>query len=240
MQFIYLDESKDDNKCFVYSALILDADRWPEAFDCIKAFRRKLRIDYGIYVSKELHAWKFAAGKDQIADRPISKEQRAHIFREVLQFIADAGEFSVISSINTNKQFAFERLVNRLNKTAEVNGNQKILLFCDQGEEEEITKNIRRMRIYNPIPSNNGYWAENLAASKNIPLKQFVEDPIFKESKNSHFIQLVDFCAYALLRMERPIESRTALGYHKAYEILRPVCHPPTNRRDHRGMGIIR
>lgn len=240
MLFAYLDESKDNNSFYVYTAVLIDGEEWAAAFDKVKSLRQKLRKDYGIYIAKELHAWKFAAGKGQISDRVLSKAQRAEIFREVMTFIADAGDFSVISSVNTNEQYGFERLMNRLNRTAEANGDKKILLICDQGAEQEFTRRIRRMRVYNHIPSNRGTWATTGDATKNIPLKQFVEDPVFKDSRASYFIQLADFCAYALLRMERPIESRTVLGYNTAYELLRKACYPKTNPRDPRQMGIIR
>ena len=75
---------------------------------------------------------------------------------------------------------------------------------------------------------------------RNIPIEQIIEDPIFKDSKTSYFIQLVDFCAYALLRSERPIASRSALGYDTMYELLRPITMPINNRHDPRGLGIIR
>jgi len=232
----YLDESKDNNSFYIYSALVVSAERWSGAFDAVKAFRRKLRQDYGIYIDKELHAWKFAAGKGRISDRVLSKAQRAEIFRECLEFIAQCKKFSVMSSVNANELYAFERLVNRLNRTAARKG-QHIMLFCDEGQEAAFTKRIRKMRVYNPIPSRFGSWA---GGGGNIPLSQFVEDPVFKDSAASYFIQLVDFCAYALLRMERPIASRTALGYDTAYELLKPVSAKDPNPRDHKGMGIIR
>lgn len=238
MRFAYLDESKDENRFFVYSALIVDGETWTSAFEKTKEFRRKLRQDHGIYIAQELHAWKFAAGKGQISDRVLDKARRAAIFREVLQFIADAGEFNVISSCNRIEQYAFERLMNRLNNVLKEH-DQRMLLICDEGEQREVTRRIRRLRVHNPIPSRMGAWATG-EATKNIPLDRFVEDPVFKDSKTSYFIQLADFCAYALMRMERPIESRTALGYDTAYEILRPCSYPKTFPRDPRGMGIIR
>jgi hypothetical protein len=103
-----------------------------------------------------------------------------------------------------------------------------------------VTREIRRMRVHNFIPSNRGFWSGIGRSTKNIPLSQFVEDPVFKDSSQSYFIQLVDFCAYALLRSERPIASKTALGYDSMYEILRPICQQVNNRSDPRGLGIIR
>lgn len=238
MRFAYLDESKDENRFFVYSTVLVDGETWGIAFEKVKEFRRKLRQDHGIYIAEELHAWKFAAGKGQVSDRVLDKARRAAIFREVLTFIAESGEFNVISSCNRVEQYAFERLMNRLNNAAKEH-NERLLLICDQGEEREITRRMRRLRVHNPIPSRMGQWADG-AATKNIPLNHFVEDPVFKDSKASYFIQLADFCAYALMRMERPIESRTVLGYDTAYELLRPCCYPKTFPRDPRGMGIIR
>ncbi|MFQ5865179.1 MAG: DUF3800 domain-containing protein [bacterium] len=35
-----------------------------------------------------------------------------------------------------------------------------------------------------------------------------LEGPFFKKSERFYFIQLTDFCAYSLLRRERPILSK--------------------------------
>lgn len=239
MWFAYIDESKDHGKFYIYSAVVIDGEKWAIAFERLKKMRLALKDEHGIFMSEELHAWKFAAGKGQIANRPIRKPERAEIFRKVLRFIADSKCFVVVSSCNSNEQYAFERLVNRINRTAE-SKKQNYLLIFDQGAEAEMTKRIRRMRVHNPIPSKFGTWAKTESSFKSIPLSRCIEDPIFKDSKSSYFIQLADFCAYALLRMERPIESRTSLGYHTMYEELRPVSRKITNPSDPRGMGIIR
>lgn len=239
MWFAYIDESKDDNGFFIYTALVTNGERWASTFAKVKDFRRKLKEDHGIFISKEMHAWKFAAGKGRIADHPIFKPERAEIFRKVMRFIVESKCFVVVSSCNTNEQYAFERLMNRMNRTAASRG-QTVLLFFDEGEEAEITRRIRRMRVHNPIPSRFGAWIGTGKATKSLPLENFVEDPVFKDSKASYFIQLADFCAYAMLRMERPIPSRTALGYDTMYEELRAATRIITNKVDPRGMGIIR
>ena len=239
MWFAYIDESKDHNKFYIYTALITNGERWPAVFEKIKELRNELKRDHGIFVSEELHAWKFAAGKGRIADRPIYKEERAEIYRKVMKFIGTSSTFAIASSCNTNEQYAFERLLNRINRTA-VAKDENVLLFFDQGAEVEITKRIRKLRVHNPIPSNRGTWQSSGKTTKNIPLSNIIEDPIFKDSENSYFIQLADFCAYALLRMERPIPSRTELGYHTMYEELLDICRPFLNPSDPKKMGIIR
>lgn len=239
MWFAYIDESKDDNKFYIYTALVTNGERWSATFDKVKAFRKQLKQEHGIFLAQELHAWKFAAGKGQIANRPIYKDERAEIFRKVLEFVATSRCFAIVSSCNTNEFYAFERLMNRINRTAS-RFDQSVLLFFDDGAEVEITRRIRRMRVHNPVPSRFGRWMGTGGTTKNIPLSNCVEDPVFKDSKASYFIQLADFCAYALLRMERPITTRTSLGYDEMYKILQPATRKFINPSDPRGLGIIR
>jgi hypothetical protein len=238
MWFVYLDESKDNNQFFVYSALIVDSEQWADAFKALKDARTRLRDRRGVYMKQELHAWKFAGGKGQIANRPILKPQRAVIFRRILSYLAETKLFRVMSSVNTDEFYAFDRLMNRLNRTAQEE-KQQIILICDEGQEAEFTRRMRKMRVHNQIPSKFGFWGGRNVV-KNIPTSQFLEDPFFKDSKDSYFIQAVDFCAYALLRMERPIASRTVHGYDTMYEELRPIVITVANQNDPRQLGIIR
>jgi hypothetical protein len=238
MWFTYLDESKDSGHLYVYSALIVDSSKWGDAFAALKNARARLRQRRGVYMKQELHAWKFAAGKGQIANHPILKPERAEIFRRVLSFLVETKLFRVMSSVNTNEFYAFDRIMNRINRTGE-SENQQVILICDKGQEVEFTRRMRRMRVFNPIPSNRGAWAGG-KGTKNIPTAQILEDPFFKDSRDSYFIQAVDFCAYALLRMERPLPSRTALGYDTMYSELKSIVITAANPNDPKGLGIIR
>jgi hypothetical protein len=143
-----------------------------------------------------------------------------------------------MSSINSNEFHAFDRIMNRINRTAKEE-KQHVILICDQGQEAEFTRRMRKMRVHNLIPSKFEAWQGGQQV-KNIPASQILEDPFFKDSRSSYFIQAVDFCAYALLRMEHPIPSRTQLGYDTMYEELRPIVVAAANRKDPRGLGIIR
>jgi hypothetical protein len=52
-------------------------------------------------------------------------------------------------------------------------------------------------------------------------LDRLVDDIFYRRSQESYFIQVVDFCVYALLRSEKPLASKHALGIHKAFELFR-------------------
>jgi hypothetical protein len=112
------------------------------------------------------------------------------------------------------------------------------LLICDEGKEAEYTRLVRRMGVYNPIPSAYGVWRDLGTMTRNIPIEYIVEDPFFKRSDRSYFIQMADFCAYALLRRECPLPSKTRYGLDTAFNLLAPICVTAANRRD--PLGIIR
>jgi hypothetical protein len=100
--------------------------------------------------------------------------------------------FNVCTS--TDDQFrAFERLLNRINRTM---GSRQTYahLICDQGKELQYTTLVRKMRVLNYIPSKFGGW-ETGQPSKNIPIERIIEDPQFKDSKSSYLIQQADFIA---------------------------------------------
>ena len=88
MWIAYIDESKDENRFFIYCALVIHAERWATAFTAMKAFRSKLKTDNGIYIKKELHASKFAAGKGAISDKSIFGFMSCIHRRLVLTFMA--------------------------------------------------------------------------------------------------------------------------------------------------------
>ena len=238
MHLIYIDDSRDEELC-VFSALALPMDQWHSAFKQVRDFRRGLRRAYGIYVYKELHAWKFVSGRGRPSDRVVTKGQRAAIFRQALEVMAQLPGARLFNAVFPRKQsdLAFERMLNRMNRALQAWGSYAVLI-CDQGKEVAFTRLVRRMYVYNPIPSQYGKWPDTGTPWKNIPLDRIVEDPFFKDSSQSYFIQLVDFSAYALLRRERPIPSKSKYGIDKAFSVLHPILVKEASRSDPE--GIIR
>jgi hypothetical protein len=56
VHFVYIDDSRDKALC-AFSALIVPATEWRRV-ERVRDFRRALKASDGIYVYKELHAWK--------------------------------------------------------------------------------------------------------------------------------------------------------------------------------------
>lgn len=236
MRFIYVDESHDEH-LYVLSALALPADRWNQALDQVIEFRRGLKRSDGIYLSAELHAWKFVSGRGNIADKIVTKFRRCEIFAEILKFMTTLPGVQLFNAALPVKQadWAFERLINRINRALQ-DWQTYGILICDQGNEAKFTSLLRRMRRFNPIPSRKGEWRETGKPTKNIPIDRILEDPFFKRSDQSYFLQLVDFAAYALLRRERPVATKSKYGLDKAFNNLKPILVLKANSNDPEGV----
>jgi hypothetical protein len=236
MHLIYIDESADPG-LHVLSALAIPAEEWRDAFAQVRKFRRGLRQTDGIFVYKEFHAWEFVSGRGRIASGVVTKYRRSRIFREALDRVArlpGARLFNAVSSPKRSER-AFERLLNRVNRTMQ-SWDSRAILICDEGKEAAYTRMVRRMGVYNPIPSRYGAWEQG--QYQNIPIERIIEDPFFKRSSQSYFIQMVDFAAYALLRREQPVASKSKYDLHTAFALLSDILVREATRKDEE--GIIR
>lgn len=178
------------------------------------------------------------SGRGQIADRIVTKSRRCDIFREALALLTRLPGLQLLNAVFPKDQDerAFERLANRIHRMMEVAGSHAMLI-CDEGKEAAYTRLTRRMAVHNPIRSQFGQW-EDGSPVKNIPTERIIEDPVFKKSEQSYFIQWVDFCAYALLRRERPVASKTRYGLDRAFDILSQstVLNRHATRKDPEGI----
>jgi hypothetical protein len=94
MHLIYIDDSQDQQaRLYIFSALAVTAERWRAMFSEIRDFRRLIRDSDGIYVTKELHAWKFVSGRGRISPAVGTKGRRCSIFREALALLGEATGF---------------------------------------------------------------------------------------------------------------------------------------------------
>ncbi len=193
----------------------------------------------GFMFTKNFMAWEFVAGKGNISDRIVTKYQRCSIFRDTLTLTTNLPGIKLLNSVfpKGDDERAFEWIMNCINRNMQVSDSYAFLI-CDKGKDETYTRIMRRMCVHNPISSCHGFWNETGKAQKNIPLDRIIEDPMFKDSEQSCFIQLADFCAYALLRQERPLASKSKYGLDKAFDVLEPILVREANRKDPR--GIIR
>ena len=182
MYLIYIDDSGDEELC-VFSALTIRAGKWNSCLEEVKQFRHDLQTSDGISIYTGFHAWKFVSGRGKIADGIVTKGRRCQIFKQTLQVIAALPEARLFSTVFPTKASdpAYEALLRDINRTLQRWDSQAILI-CDEGKDAIYTKLVRRLQTL-----------------ENGAIDRIIEDPFFKQSDQSYFIQLSDFCAYALL-----------------------------------------
>lgn len=237
MHLVYMDDSKGDG-LVVFSALLIPVDSWQAALDHFVGMRQQMKLSDGVYARHELHATDWIAGRGHVAPHVVPKAARWRLFEYVLSSIAMAPGIQIINACgpDAHEFQLFERLLNRIERNM-LNKSSKAILISDDGKSYD--KLLRRMRRFNYIPSRFGSWADG-NTSKNIPVQRIVEDIVYKDSSKSYFIQAADFCAFSLLRNEKPSPRMIQAGLVDSFHILDRVLVKRAFGADHRKLGIIR
>jgi hypothetical protein len=240
MHLIYIDDSQD-RPANVFSALAIPHREWNAVFDYVKLWRQHLKNVHGIPLGFELHATTFLSGRGSTGTLGhISRHKRAQIFHKHFPVVEYMQRWNVkvfnVCNRDDNQYRAFERLLNRINRTM-LAWDSYAHLICDEGKEAQYIKMVRKMRVHNPIPSNQGVW-EDGAFTRNIPIDRILEDPQFKSSQKSYFIQTADFLAHGLLRREVPTAKARRNRIHRSFDQLDRTLTRECNGSD--PMGIIR
>lgn len=236
MHIVYVDDSKD-KKLACFSALLVPVDSWNDCLTRLIAIRKTIKDTDKVPLRMEMHATDWLGGKGQRV-RHLPKPDRVRIFNYLLAGVAMLPGVQLINAAVPQHEDvrAFEWLLNRIDVNMRNAGSQAIII-SDEGKSYD--KLLRRMRRFNFIPSGYGRW-ENGALSKNIRLGRIIEDLVYRDSARSLFVQAADCCAYALLRSESPIPSKTALGLDQSLLILERIMVKQAFAKCPKKLGIIR
>jgi hypothetical protein len=237
MHFVYIDDSGDEKtRCF--SGLVVPEALWKSTLEKVVDHRRALKRSDAMLVTVELHATEFIGGRGRLGPNLISKQRRAEIFRQTLAMIAGLPSvrlFNAIAPRRSERQLV-ERLMTRINNTMKAWKSNAIIVH-DEGKD--YTSLVRKMAVYNPIASRYGCWDDGKTL-RNFTTDYILEDIFFRDSKRSQFIQMADFCAYALFRSEFPLASKAKFGTNSTFQELEPICIKEAYGNDPRKLGIIR
>ncbi len=252
---------KDDgnSRHFILSGLIIPIKAWNESFRQLKDSRRRIRQSYGLAMREELHAAELVRINKIIAYRQIKKADRIAILisflREMPSILAYAKVINICldkekiakkdgdspdSKIHARdidspdpkiKTLAWSRLIQRFdNFLKKADGSQGILV-ADGMEDTEIRALLRKMRVYNWMPSHYG-------KPYNRPVEHVIEDPFHRDSKHSYFTQAADVIAHSLYRMEYPKGSLQKFGLDRGFRYLEPILLKEASSGD--PLGIVR
>lgn len=218
VDLIYLDESGDiswsaskGTRNFALSAIAVPEESWNEIFDKLKSYRKWLRDRYDIPMSKEIHARDFLNGRGRPSrSQIITKHVRVQI---ISTFVKNFSNFACrhgVYAINVcmpnrpgqnGYDLGVDRMLNRIERTLKARDRRGVLIF-DEGKEHLIRRISRKMRVFNPVPSQYGSWGPS--ATKNITTDRLIGDPFFRNSGDDYFIQASDLLVYCVLKHFEP------------------------------------
>ena len=237
MYFMYVDESGDtglvdsNTDYFILSGLVIHELDWNTLFSDFHEFRRQIFQKYKFKVRDEFHAVVMVNG-NKAENCNLEKNERFMILRNTIDWIAGKPEISLITVIVKKHGFTskdevfelawktliqrFENTLNGKNFNGSKNAIDKGIIIADNTDVETIRKIYRKMHVINYIPSYFG-------GSRNLPIQFVIEDPVFKDSKQSYFVQLADITAYFTMQHLCPNKFVKRQGAKKYFERLEPV-----------------
>jgi hypothetical protein len=255
MYLMYVDESGDigmqnsPTHYFVLSGLVVHELQWTHCLKHLLDFRRRMLRAFGLRIREEIHA-SHLFHKPGVRLRNIRRCDRLAILRHFIDEIAGlpVDVVNVVVDKTTDgkgKDYgvfenAWKALIQRFENTIRhgnfrgpKNPHERGLLFPDDTDQRKLRLILRRMRHYNPIPPQPPHME-----SRDMPLEYIIEDPCFRNSQDSLFVQAADAVAYVLYQQLEPstYAQKHRVGNYMAR--LGPVLCKTASPRD--PFGIVR
>lgn len=185
----YVDESGDED-IFVITGIAIPLLRpreewlatvWEDYLQATKEFRRNLSRTHAIPASKELHAFKFVAGRGRFHkddSQRFSRRACASIFRWMLSELTFLPKSSIVTVVAPTRKAAglpkpekiegqdrryqpWERALNalfqRMERASKATQTSGITFF--DGTQDGYLRLYRKARRFLPTPSAYGHWA---------------------------------------------------------------------------------
>ena len=210
---MYVDESGDvglqnsPTNYFVLSAIVVHELRWKETLQNLVHFRRMLRDTKGLKLSDEIHCTEMINKPGDL--KRIKRNDRLDIIKKCIDWLNSQSEINIFSVIvskqNKNDDIfelawnaltmRFENTIRHNNFSGPKNPDDRGIILSDNTEGEKLRMLIRKMRHFNVIPNRKEIYGDG---NRNLKLEYVIEDPIFRDSKNSFLHQMNDVLAYCV------------------------------------------
>jgi hypothetical protein len=255
MYLLYVDETGDSGtansptRYFVLSGLVIHELRWRAYLDDLIDFRKQMRQRYDLRLREEFHSAAMISKPGDLVR--IARHNRLAMIRHFADRLAAMEDASVINVLvdKRNKppdydvfQMAWRALIQRFENTIRYhnfpgprNTDDKGLLLCDHTEDKKLQALLRQMRRFNPIPNQTATYG---SGHRDIPLRAIIEDPNFRDSAHSYFIQAVDLASFLLYQRYAPNAYMKAHGGQNYFTRLKPILCLCASPRD--PDGIVR
>lgn len=254
MYLMYVDESGDcgvnnsPTRYFVLSGLVIHELRWQTYLNQLIAFRQRMRQQFGLRLREEIHAAAMINSPGPLVR--IKRNDRLAIIRafaDELAIMTDANLINVVVDKQGKRPdydvfgVAWKALIQRLENTLSrrnfsgpANPDECGMIFPDHTDDKKLTRLLRQMRRYNPVPSKGAPGV----SYRNLILSKIIEDPNFRESDHSYFIQTVDLAAFLLYQRLIPNAYMRKKSGQNYFDRLDPILCKVASSKD--PQGIVR
>jgi Protein of unknown function (DUF3800) len=180
----------------------------------------------------------------------IKRHHRLAVIRRFADLLASLADLSVVNVlVNKNGKppsydvfesawvcliQRFENTLSHRNFPGPRNPDDRGMIFPDYTDTKRVVRLMRKMRHFNPIPSQPQFATRY----RNLPMNSVIEDPSFRDSCDSFFVQAADLVAYLLYQKHHPNGYMKEKGGHRYFERLDPILCTVASSTD--PQGIVR
>lgn len=253
MFIMYVDESgdtgisKSPTNYYLLTGIVVHELRWFELLDSLIQFRKKLRESKGLKLREEIHAVKMINSPGNL--KRIKRNDRIDILKQCIDWANSQDAMNIITiCVDKEKraspeevfEFAWKALIQRLENTLNNNNfkgprnaDDKTIIISDNTDYKRIKGIVRKIRKFNYVPNKSAFQQ----GSRNLTIKNLVEDPFMKESTDSFLLQIVDVISYCARQLYEPNLAFKKKGGHKFYSRLSSVIvYAATKKHE---LGIV-
>lgn len=247
MHLAYIDESGNTGKgsrTYTLGCVMVEAERWPDTFDRLIAFRRHIRALFGVPVRAEIKANYLLRNAGAFRNLKLSESARFAIYRQhmrlqdklALKTFAIVVDKSHAASKYPGRpvdDIAWEYMLQRLERFT-TKENHWALIVHDEGDALGVRKIVRKSRRAGTAGSMMG------SGVLKVPFSRLIDDPVPRNSTQSYFLQLADLTAYAAFRKLQPPPPRQVhIVPTTMWDELRGARYAPVNMYSGGPPGIV-
>lgn len=237
---MYVDESGDTglvgspSRYFVLTGIVLHELRWNSYLDRIVDFRKRMRTNFGLLLREEIHSAHLINKPGPLVRIP--RNDRLTIIRHFTNELAALVDINIINVVvdKLGKPAGYDvignswrSLIQRFSNTMSnrnfpgpANPDDLGMVLPDVGEVKKVTDVLRKMRRFNPVPNRPPHGP----GYRNLLVSNLIEDPYFKDSRHSYFIQAADLAAFLLYQRLSPSAYAKKKSLNKYFCRLSSVC----------------
>lgn len=252
MYLMYVDESGDSGvknsptAYYVLTGVVVHELRWHSNLNRIVDFRKRMKSKFGLRLNEEIHSAKFINRPGDLVR--IKRNDRLAILRAFANELALLQDVNIINVIvdKTNKVEdydvftmawkaliqRFENTISRKNFPGPANPDERGIVFPDHTEDKKLKQLLRQMRRYNPVQNQPSFGI----GYRNLQLSAIVEDPNFRSSLHSYYIQLADLAAFLAYQHLKPNGYMKKKQGHRYFVKLDNVLCKVASRTDPQGI----